>query len=198
LFVKNCPWFRRQGQFLFNLKKENIMASIINIVLFGIGNAGSALINKVVKSRDNLAAHQPEIRFPVITNSSVAFFEKDGDGYAWEANFIQFAVPFKINDVIEYVLEHNLHNLIAVDATPSAAIAAEYPDLVRTGFSIVSINESLQYLPENFEKGIHFLTGTRGLGYKFINSVPGDAVAAGDALYAGVLEVAGKTKEAAV
>ncbi|WP_116786920.1 hypothetical protein [Flavobacterium psychrotrophum] len=174
------------------------MAHKINIVLFGIGNAGSALINKVTKDRDNLVQNIPDIRFPVITNSNVAFFEKDEDGYAWEANFIRFAIPFKIDDVVEYVLEHDLHNLIAVDATPSAALAAEYPDLVRTGFSIVSINESLQYLPENFEKGINFLTATRGLGYKFINSVPGDATAAGDALYKGVLEVAGKIKEATV
>lgn len=173
------------------------MEHTINIILFGIGNAGSALINKVTKDRDNLVQNIPDIRFPVITNSSVAFFEKEEDGYAWEANFIRFAIPFKIDDVIEYVLEHDLHNLIAVDATPSADLATEYPDLIRTGFSIVSINESLQYLPESFEKGINFLTATRGLGYKFINSVPGDALAAGDALYKGVLEVAGKVKEAA-
>lgn len=173
------------------------MAHVINIILFGIGNAGSALINKVTKERDTYGGVAPEIHFPVITNSSVAFFEKDEDGYAWEANFIRFAIPFKIDDVVEYVLEHDLQNLIAVDATPSAALAAEYPDLVRTGFSIVSINESLQYLPENFEKAIHFLTATRGLGYKFINTVPGNAIAAGDALYNGVLEVAGKVKEAA-
>jgi len=173
------------------------MAHIINIVLFGIGNAGSALINKVTRERETYSTLADTIRFPVITNSSVAFFEKDGDGYVWEANFIRFAIPFKIDDVLEYVLEHDLHNLIAVDATPSAALATEYPSLVRTGFSIVSINESLHYLPENFEKGINFLTATRGLGYKFITTVPGDALAAGDALYKGVLEVAGKMKEAA-
>lgn len=173
------------------------MANTINIVLFGIGNAGSALINKVTQERDSYTEAVPDIRFPVITNSSVAFFEKDGDGYAWEANFIRFAIPFKIDDVIEYVLEHDLHNLIVVDATPSPEVAAQYPTLVRTGFSIVSVNESLQYLPENFEKGINFLTTTRGLGYKFIGPVPGDATAAADALYKAVLEVAGKIKEAA-
>lgn len=173
------------------------MAHTINIILFGIGNAGSALINKVTQERDSYSNASADIRFPVITNSTVAFFEKEEDGYAWEANFIRFAIPFKMDDVIEYVLEHDLHHLIAVDATPSASLAAEYPDLVRTGFSIVSINESLQYQPDSFEKAINFLTATRGLGYKFINGVPGDATAAGDALYKGILEVAGKVKEAA-
>jgi len=174
------------------------MARKINIVLFGIGNAGSALINKITNERDALLEKHLDIRFPVITNSSVAFFEKEGDGYTWEANFIQFAIPFKMDDVVEYVIEHGLQNLIAVDATPSAALAAEYPDLVRTGFSLVSINESVQYLPENFEKGIRFLTESRGLGYKFINSVPGDANAAAEALYEGVLEVIGEIREAAL
>jgi len=173
------------------------MTRKINIVLFGIGNAGSALINKITNERDALLEKRLDIRFPVITNSSVAFFEKEGDGYAWEANFIQFAIPFKMDDVVEYVIEHGLQNLIAVDATPSAALAAEYPDLVRTGFSLVSINESVQYLPENFEKGIRFLTESRGLGYKFINSVPGDTNAAAEALYEGVLEVIGKISERA-
>ena len=115
------------------------MAHTINIVLFGIGNAGSALINKVLKDRDDITTPAPDIRFPVITNSSVAFFEKDADGYAWEANFIRFAVPFKIDDVVEYILEHDLHNVIVVDATPNAELPAEYPNLIRTGFSIVSI-----------------------------------------------------------
>jgi len=174
------------------------MARKINIVLFGIGNAGSALINKITNERDALLEKHLDIRFPVITNSSVAFFEKEGDGYAWEANFIQFAIPFKMDDVVEYVIEHGLQNLIAVDATPSAALAAEYPDLVRTGFSLVSINESVQYLPENFEKEIRFLTESRGLGYKFINSVPCDTNAAAEALYGGVLEVIGEIREAAL
>ena len=172
------------------------MSREINIVLFGIGNAGSALINKVLKEREGIAEAVPEIRFPVITNSRVAFFEKDADGYAWEANFIRFAIPFKLDDVVEYVIEHGLQNLVVVDATPSAELTAEYPNLVRTGFSIVSINESLQYLPENFEKGIKFLTESRGLGYKFIKGLPGDAAAAaGTALYNAVLEIAGKVKE---
>lgn len=175
------------------------MPQIINIVLFGIGNTGSALINKVVKaSKITPDKNKPEIRFPVITNSTVAFFEKEGADYAWEANFIQFAIPFKLDDVIEYAVYNNLQNLIAVDATPSAALAAEYPELIKNGFSIVSINESLPFLPDSFEKGIKFLTDGRGLAYKFIDPITGDKEAAANALYSGITEVAGKIKEAVV
>ena len=171
------------------------MSQIINIVLFGIGNTGSALINKVVKGSKALPAkNTPELRFPVITNSSVAFFEKEGADYAWEANFIQFAIPFKLHDVIEYAVYNDLQNLIAVDATPSAALAAEYPELIKNGFSIVSINESLPFLPDSFEKGIKFLSDSRGLAHKFINPVTGDKEAAANALYDGIIEVAAKQR----
>jgi len=171
------------------------MAQVINVVLFGIGNAGSALINKVVKKSKNAQPDATQLRFPVITNSTVAFFEKEGADYAWEANFIQFAIPFKLDDVLEYVIDNDLQNLIAVDATPSAALAAEYPGLLRTGFSIVSINESLPFLPDSFEKGIKFMAEGRGLAYKFIRTGFQDKEAAADALYAAILEVAVKVKE---
>jgi len=173
------------------------MAQVINVVLFGIGNAGSALINKVVKKSKNAQPDAAQLRFPVITNSTVAFFEKEGADYAWEANFIQFAIPFKLDDVLEYVIDNDLQNLIAVDATPSAALVAEYPGLLRTGFSIVSINESLPFLPDSFEKGIKFLADSRGLAHRFIRTGFQDKEAAADALYAAILEVAGKVKELA-
>lgn len=166
----------------------------INIVLFGIGSVGSALINKVLKEEEKLAEiSKADIRFPVITNSTVAFFEKEGAGFAWEANFIQFAIPFRLEDVVNYVHGLNLENLVAVDATGSAALAAEYADLVKSGFSIVSINESLQHLPEGFAKGIKFLADSRGLSHKFVTVAKGgnkDSVAT--ALLDGILQVAGQ------
>ena len=173
------------------------MPQIINIVLFGIGNTGSALINKVVKGSKNTAPNTPEFRFPVITNSTVAFFEQEGVDYAWEANFIQFAIPFKLSDVLEYAVYNNLQNLIVADATPSAALAAEYPDFIKSGFSIVSINESLPFLPDSFEKGIKFLADSRGLSHKFINPITGNKEAAANALYDGIIEVASKQRDLA-
>jgi hypothetical protein len=172
------------------------MSQIINVVLFGIGNTGSALINKVVKGSKNASAKDtPQLRFPIITNSSVAFFEKEGADFSWEANFIQFAIPFKLEDVIEYAVYNDLENLIAVDATPSAALAAEYPELIKNGFNIVSINESLPFLPDSFENGIKFLSDSRGLTHKFIKPITGDKEAAATALYDGIVEVAAKQRD---
>ncbi|HYD91098.1 MAG TPA: hypothetical protein VEA37_06360, partial [Flavobacterium sp.] len=128
---------------------------------------------------------------------TVAFFEKEGAGYSWEANFIQFAMPFKLEDVLYYLAESNLENLVAVDATASAALAVEYPDLIKSGFNIVSINDSLQYLPQGFGKGVKFLAEGRGLLYTEVAPKKAGKEAAANALYEAILEVAGNKKEVA-
>jgi len=173
------------------------MAKRINIVLFGIGNAGSALINKVVKGRKELVLERDlDLRFPVITNSTVAFFEKEGANYSWEANFIQFAIPFKLEDVLYYLMENNVENLIAVDATASAALAVEYRDLIKSGFSIVTINESLNDLP-GVAKGLQFLAESRGLEFRQVEGAIRGKDAAADALFDAILDVAEKKSKAA-
>jgi homoserine dehydrogenase len=75
----------------------------VNIILFGIGNVGSALINQVLESQQFFQEKRDiDLRFPIITNSSLAFFEKEGVKNVWEANFERLAIPFSIEDVIEF------------------------------------------------------------------------------------------------
>lgn len=123
----------------------------INIVLFGIGNVGSTLINQVIKSRQFfLEKHNIDLRFPVITNSTLAFFEKEGVKDEWEANFAQSAIPFKIEDIIEYAHRKQLENPIAVDATASSEITESYIPLVQNGFHIVAANKKANTQPIAF------------------------------------------------
>lgn len=174
------------------------MTQKINIVLFGIGKAGSALINKALKNRKTLILdNHIDLRFPVITNSTVAFFEKEGANYSWEANFIQFGIPFKIEDVVEYVQENKLHNLIAIDATGNAEFVRQYSGLIRSGFNVVSINETLAGLHPDFETEISRTALNRGLNYNFINLPKGSNKAAADELFDAVLAIAEKKQEVA-
>jgi homoserine dehydrogenase len=125
----------------------------INIVLFGIGNVGSTLINQVIESQKFfLEKRNIELRFPIITNSSLAFFEKDGLKNLWEANFAQSAIPFRVEDIIEYVQEQQLENLIAVDATASSEIIKNYLTLIQNGFNIVAANKKANTLHTDFYK----------------------------------------------
>lgn len=114
----------------------------INIVLFGIGNIGSTLVRQVLESRSFfLENHNIDLRFPVITNSTVAFFEKDGLPHQWETNFAQAAIPFQMQDIFDYVGARQLDNLIAVDATASWSILEHYAALVENGFDLVAANK---------------------------------------------------------
>ena len=174
------------------------MTQRINIVLFGIGKTGSALINKAVKSRKDLVLdEQIDLRFPVITNSTVAFFEKEGAKYSWEANFIQFGVPFKLEHVVDYVQENKLNNLVAVDATGNAEFVREYAGLVKSGFNVVSINETVAGLHPDFEKEVTRTAVNRGLDYNFISLPKGNDKAAANELFEAILAIAQKRKAVA-
>jgi len=127
----------------------------INIILFGIGNIGSTLINQIIESQEFfLQSKNIDFHFPIITNSTVAFFEKEGVGYAWETNFVQLAVPFKVEDIIEFAKENEFENLIAVDATASDELISHYNTLIQNGFNIVAVNKKANTLPLDLYKEI--------------------------------------------
>lgn len=125
----------------------------INIVLFGIGNVGSQLTRLILeKQQFFLEKRNIELRFPVITNSTLAFFEKDGLANHWEADFVNSAVPYSFEDIINYVQEYQLDNLIAVDATNSDTLIKNYIPLVQNGFDIVAANKNANTVHIDFYK----------------------------------------------
>ena len=125
----------------------------INVILFGIGNVGSTLINQVLESQQFfLEKRNIDLRFPIITNSTVAFFEKDGIKNQWESNFQSSAFPYSIEDIVDYVQTNNLENLIAVDATASEDLIKFYIPLIQNGFSIVAANKKANTLHSDFYK----------------------------------------------
>jgi aspartokinase/homoserine dehydrogenase 1 len=127
----------------------------INIVLFGIGNVGSTLIHQVLESQKFFKENKNlALRFPIITNSKLAFFEKEEEINSWEANFSKLAIPFKIEDLIEYTKKQGFENLIAVDATASSKLVKYYPALIENDFHIVSANKIANTLGYPFYQSI--------------------------------------------
>ena len=127
----------------------------INVVLFGIGNVGSTLINQVLESQQFFLENKEiDLRFPIIANSSVAFFEKEGVKNQWEADFEKFSIPYTIGDIITYVNNSNFENLIAVDATASRELVEWYIPLIQNGFNIVAANKKANTLSLDFYKEV--------------------------------------------
>lgn len=123
----------------------------INVILFGIGNVGSTLINQVLESQQFfLNKHKIDLRFPIIANSTVAFFEKNGQINQWETDFKKFAIPYSFQDILKYASQENLENCIVVDATASQEIIQNYIPLIQSGFHLVAANKKANTLHFDF------------------------------------------------
>lgn len=122
----------------------------INIVLFGVGNVGSTLIRQVLADREHFREAGLELNFPVIANSRLAFFQKEGVKSSWESDFSSFAIPYQLQDILKYVKEKKFENLIAVDATASGSFVENYERLVEEGFHLVAANKVANSLPTEF------------------------------------------------
>ena len=123
----------------------------INIILFGKGNVGKAFLKQVIENqKEYLEKKNIDIRFPIIANSRLAYFEKDGVDELWESNFALAAVPYKVEDIIKYAEYHDLENLIAIDVTDSKELVKNYIPLIQNGFNIVAANKNANTLSIDF------------------------------------------------
>ncbi len=142
----------------------------INIILFGIEETGSSLITEVLSNQESLLENNNlDLRLPVITNSTVAFFEKPTVRNSWEANFIQCAVPFKIADIINFVQENELENLIAVDTSNTEDILPDYFDLLQNDFDIISANPLVQAFSADFKMALNNSIKKTEKDFVFVN-----------------------------
>ncbi len=125
----------------------------INIILFGIGNVGSTLVNQIIESHDFfIEKRKIDLRIPIVTNSKKAFYTKKKLSENWKNDFEENAIPFKIDEIIDYVKQHYLENVIAVDATASSEIIKNYILLIQNGFDIVAANKKANTVHFDFYK----------------------------------------------
>lgn len=135
------------------LKKKNAMSNTktVNLVIFGIGKVGSVFINQINALRQQLFQEKKcYLRVPVIANSKIAFFDKEGTSNSWETDFEFAAVPYHISDIIKYTKQHDFKNCIAIDATASSTFVDNYKLLIENGFHIVSANKIANTLSLDF------------------------------------------------
>lgn len=123
----------------------------INIILLGIGNVGSTLLHQILESEQFfLEKKNIELKIPIITNSELAYYREEGITKNWKTDFDKAAIPFHIQDVIQYVQEHQLENLVVVDATASLELIKNYIPLIQNGFNIVAANKKANTLEYDF------------------------------------------------
>lgn len=123
----------------------------IHLVIFGIGNVGSTLINQINATKPRLKEKLSlNIEIPVVTNSKLVFFNDNSTVDTWETNFEKFSVPFNVNEIIEYLNLKKLKHVIIIDATASIDLVQNYIAFIENGFHIVSANKLANTLHYDF------------------------------------------------
>ncbi|TYA58007.1 homoserine dehydrogenase family protein [Formosa maritima] len=123
----------------------------LHVVIFGIGNVGSTLINQIQAAKTQLQLQQQlNIQIPVVTNSKLAFYNEFGLANSWQCDFENASIPYKIEDILAFVKKHHFQNLVAIDATACKNFVQNYIPLIENGFHIVSANKVANTLSFEF------------------------------------------------
>ncbi|OYQ46013.1 homoserine dehydrogenase family protein [Flavobacterium aurantiibacter] len=123
----------------------------INILLFGIGNVGSTLLKQIEESRDFIAKQNGIVfNFPIIANSTVVLFQNADQQQAWETDFKRSSIPYQFQEILDFLKNTQLENLIAVDVTASDVMLGRYLPLVQHGCHLVAANKKPNTVDLNF------------------------------------------------
>ncbi len=123
----------------------------INIAIFGHGLVGGALINQILKSKDDIEKRKGiNLNVFAIANSKKLLLNKNGVENNWQDTIKSTSQESSIQDIIAFAKANHLENLIAVDNTSSSDFHINYVPLVEAGFDLVSSNKIANTISHDF------------------------------------------------
>jgi len=144
----------------------------VNVLLFGIGNIGSTLITHLQKAREfHLKNHRIQLNIPVIANSTLAFYQKEGITDEWEADFQKSSFPYQVEDIIAFVQNGNDDPVIVVDATASDTFIQHYTAFFEAGFHVVAANKKANTQSQEFYETIRDIARKNQVYFRYETNV---------------------------
>lgn len=127
----------------------------VNIAIFGHGLVGGALINQILKAKEDIE-HRKGINLNIfaISNSKKIVSNKRGIDAQWKEHIESSELNSSVQEVIEFAKTYHLENLIAVDNTASSSFYKNYLPLVEAGFDLVSSNKIANTISHSFYKDL--------------------------------------------
>ncbi|MBU3821318.1 bifunctional aspartate kinase/homoserine dehydrogenase I [Flavobacteriaceae bacterium XHP0103] len=123
----------------------------VNIAVFGHGGVGGALINQILKSKDEIEKRKGvNLNVFAIANSKKLLLNKNGVKSDWRKAIEASPSENSIETIIDFAKKHHLENLIAVDNTASDTFYKNYKPLVDAGFDLVSSNKIANTISHEF------------------------------------------------
>jgi aspartokinase/homoserine dehydrogenase 1 len=114
----------------------------IDIFIIGCGSIGSELIEQVSRQQSRLKSEGVSLNIYGIANRRGMVFDSNGiDLNNWKRMIGRDVIPFHIENIKSFVIEHNIKNPVLVDCTSSEDIAMSYAQYLQEGFNIVTPNK---------------------------------------------------------
>ncbi|MEM1001888.1 MAG: aspartate kinase, partial [Bacteroidota bacterium] len=110
----------------------------INLAIFGHGTVGSALVDQIVSSTNEIEKRKGiKLSIFAIANSTKVLLDRNGVGTDWREELKLKGREYTIDDVLEFTESNHLENLIAIDNTASLDFVSNYIRLIEEGFDLV-------------------------------------------------------------
>ena len=134
------------------------MKPIVNLVVLGKGNVGSAWLSLFLQLQQFNKQHV-ELRLLALANSTRCLVSKSGINFEKIDDFNQQARVCDLSQLIEQVVELQLTNVVVVDLTASEQVANHYLDFATLGWHLVSANKlPLTIANERYQRLVEVLT----------------------------------------
>ena len=118
------------------------ISKTINLILFGVGQVGSTLIDQILASTLQIESRKGiQMKIAAIANSKKLLFDPHGIGADWKQQLERQKEGYSLEDLYRLTRAHHLENLIAVDNTASLDFVKHYLNLIQEGFDLVSSNK---------------------------------------------------------
>lgn len=117
-------------------------AKAIHLALIGHGNVGTALIEQILaSSQDILNRKNMHVKVIAIANSKKLVVDKFGLGKDWLHRINQSNTNSNVENILEFAKNNQLENLVVVDNTASKDFVKNYTSFAENGFDVVSSNK---------------------------------------------------------
>ncbi len=121
---------------------DSLKKTEINLVIFGHGLVGGALITQILKKQESLLDRRDLIvKIIAVTNTTKVLLAPEGVDENWQSSKKAVSTKDSVQSILDYVKNHDFDNLIAIDNTADDAVVYAYNKLVEAGFHLVSSNK---------------------------------------------------------
>lgn len=116
---------------------------VANLVVFGCGNVGEALVNQLLESqKTQLKKQNLLLNIIAVSNSKRFVFNADGLTNKWKDELYNSTEESDIpNKLIKLIKAQKLSNVIAIDNTADICFTNNYIPFVNAGYDLVSSNK---------------------------------------------------------